>query len=154
MSKKITYKRSIYTFLDLLGDVGGLLDGLRIFGGLFASFYTFIFGNPLTAFIVNAVYKVDKRTARIESSASDIERINRRTRLETLACQCLRGKKQKKLHERAIDRTDSVLEIDNFIKTQVQIKAALKAIFTKSERYLLRNNRNFVVNSISSSDSS
>ena len=138
----------------MLGDVGGLLDGLRILGGFLASFYTLIFGNPLTAFIVNAVYKVDKRTARIKSPATDIELINKRTRLETLACQCLRGRKQKKWHERATDRTDSVLEIDNFIKTQIQIKAAFKAIFTKSERYLLRNNRNFVVNSISSSDSS
>ena len=40
-------KRSIYTLLDLLGDVGGLLDGLRLLGGILMSAYTFIVGSPL-----------------------------------------------------------------------------------------------------------
>ena len=34
------HKRSIYTALDLLGDVGGLLDGLRLLGGILISVYT------------------------------------------------------------------------------------------------------------------
>ena len=119
LNEKVVYKRSIYTFLDLLGDVGGLLDGLRIFGGMAASLYTCIFGNPLIAFIVNAVYKVDKKTSRSESPASELERISKRTHIKMLACQCLRGKKHKKLLERATERTDKVLEIDNFIKTQI-----------------------------------
>ena len=72
----MVYKRSIYTLLDLLGDVGGLLDGLKIFGGMLTSLITCVFGNPLTAFIVNAVYKVDKMKTQSKSQYSVIERIN------------------------------------------------------------------------------
>ena len=40
---------------------------------------------------------------------------------------------------KATERSDKELEVDVFIKTQMQVKAALKVLFTKTERFLLRN---------------
>ena len=31
------YKRSIYTILDVIGDIGGLLDGLKALGSIIIS---------------------------------------------------------------------------------------------------------------------
>ena len=51
------YKRSIYSFFDWLGDVGGLLDGFRLVGGIVMTVYTLVVGNPLSAFLVNSLFK-------------------------------------------------------------------------------------------------
>ena len=32
---RVTHKREIYNFLDLLGDIGGLSEALKSFGALF-----------------------------------------------------------------------------------------------------------------------
>ena len=40
---------------------------------------------------------------------------------------------------RATGRSDKELEIDVFIKTQMKVRAALKVLFTKTERFLLQN---------------
>ena len=37
------------------------------------------------------------------------------------------------------------MEIDQFIKLQVQCKVLIKTLLTKSERYLLKNQRQFVL---------
>ena len=55
------YTRSIYSFFDWLGDVGGLLDGFRLIGVIVMYFYTFIIGNPLNAFLVNSIFKREHR---------------------------------------------------------------------------------------------
>ena len=61
LSKDQTFhKRSIYTILDILGDVGGLLDGLRILGGVVMSIYTFAVRNPLNTFLVKSLFKTDQ----------------------------------------------------------------------------------------------
>ena len=50
-----------------------------------------------------------------------------------------------------LERTDSILIIDHFLKMHMSVKVALKALFTKTERFLLRNNQTFVLNSSSGS---
>ena len=44
----------------MLGDVGGLLDGLRLLGGILMSAYTLTIGNPLNAFLINRLFKRNK----------------------------------------------------------------------------------------------
>ena len=39
------------------------------------------------------------------------------------------------------------LEIDRFLKQSFKMKIALKALFTKTERFLMRHNRVFVISS-------
>ena len=38
------------------------------------------------------------------------------------------------------------LEVDQFIRSQMKLKIALKAIFTSVESFLIRNNRSFLLN--------
>ena len=49
-------KRSTYTILDLLGDVGGLFDALRACGAIVVSVYFLIRGNPLEKFLLESLF--------------------------------------------------------------------------------------------------
>ena len=42
-------------------------------------------------------------------------------------------------------RVDRELEIDRFLKLQISMRIVLKALFSKAERYLIRNNKSFVI---------
>ena len=42
-------------------------------------------------------------------------------------------------------RVDCELEIDRFLKLQISMRIVLKALFSKAERYLIRNNKSFVI---------
>ena len=54
----VIHQRSIYSALDLLGDVGGLLDGLTAIGGFFMTVYCFIIGDPLECFLFSRLFKI------------------------------------------------------------------------------------------------
>ena len=56
--------------------------------------------------------------------------------------------------EKGMNRIDNELEVDHFIRTQKQVRIAMKALFTKTERFLLRNHHSFVLNSSSSEENS
>ena len=65
---RFMYKRSIYTFLDLLGDVGGLLDALRFIGFYFMFFYTLIRGDLLSEFLISSVFQKEIKSSNIQPS--------------------------------------------------------------------------------------
>ena len=46
------YRRQIYTILDLLGDIGGLLDALKAFGSVFVLFYFKLTGDQVTHYLL------------------------------------------------------------------------------------------------------
>ena len=46
------FKRQIYTVLDVIGDIGGLLDGLTAIGGFLMTVFCFLFGNPLDSYLL------------------------------------------------------------------------------------------------------
>ena len=50
------YSRSIYTFLDVLGDIGGLLDALKVVTQLVVLLYFSVFGNPMHEFLLKGVF--------------------------------------------------------------------------------------------------
>ena len=54
----------------------------------------------------------------------------------------------------ARSRVDKVLEIDHFIKYQIQFRILLRTILTKAEQFLLSNQRKFVIDARSNSDKS
>ena len=60
------------------------------------------------------------------------------------------SKRERHIKEIGLDRAFKSLEIDNFIKTQMQLRVAFKALFTSFERFLIRNNQVFVLNPESS----
>ena len=47
-------------------------------------------------------------------------------------------------------RIEKQIDVEELIRTQMRVKVALKALMTPVERYLLRNNRSFVLDSASS----
>ena len=65
-----------------------------------------------------------------------------------------RNRKRKKIFDKGTKRVEKLLEVDKFLKTQMLVKAAFKVIFNKTERYLLSNQRMFVLNFTSSESSS
>ena len=50
------HDRSIYTFLDLLGDVGGLFDALSGISSVIVFLYFTIFGNPMHEYLLKALF--------------------------------------------------------------------------------------------------
>ena len=114
---QIQYKRSIYTALDFLGDVGGLLDGLRLVGNIIMAGYTLTFGNPLNAFLMNSLFKRGKVKKRKRRQQSLFETIRNRSYFKIRSCACLRDKKEKRMFEKALGRSEGLLEIDEILKT-------------------------------------
>ena len=67
----------------------------------------------------------------------------------------MRNRRDKNAKEKGLRRIDKELEIDNFLKQQIKLKVAISALFSKVERFLIRNNKKFVLKTDSSdSDSS
>ena len=50
-------KRSTYTILDLLGDVGGLFDALKASGSVIVAIYFVLRGNPLEKYLLETIFK-------------------------------------------------------------------------------------------------
>ena len=44
-----------------------------------------------------------------------------------------------------MDKVNNELEVDQFIRAMKQMRIMLKALFTKTERFLISNNRRFLV---------
>ena len=57
----------------------------------------------------------------------------------------MRTKEEKLLVKSGLDRIDRILEVDRFLKAQIQMKVALKALFSRFEIFLIKNNRRFVI---------
>ena len=54
----VEHTRSIYTIWDLLGDVGGLFDMLKIIGSPLVSFLSFVVGSGLEIHLIQLLFKV------------------------------------------------------------------------------------------------
>ena len=52
----LIHNRSIYTALDLLGDVGGLFDALKGISTLVVAFYFQIFGSPIDEYLLKSMF--------------------------------------------------------------------------------------------------
>ena len=50
------HNRSIYTFLDLLGDVGGLFDALKGISYITVVIYFQVFGNPMHEYLLRTTF--------------------------------------------------------------------------------------------------
>ena len=61
-------------------------------------------------------------------------------------CILCRNKKQKRKIEVGLGRVEQELDIIKFLKSQIKIDIAIKALFSKAERYLMKNNCKFVLN--------
>ena len=64
----VEHHRQIYSPLDFLGDVGGLTDALFPIGALVVSLFQLIFGNPLSKYMIQAIFEKDNSRKNVINS--------------------------------------------------------------------------------------
>ena len=121
----INHSRSIYSFLDLLGDVGGLFDALTGIFSLVVSLSFSVFGNPLNAYLLKAVFLRNPKHSNDANSYKSVpiknflQALSKRKSFELprVLCSCMRSREDKRLIDKGLERIDNELEIDEFLKT-------------------------------------
>ena len=114
------YERSVYTALDWLGDVGGLLDGLREIGFWLITLVWWVIGNPLEAFLLERVFKKDRNSDADYEFPKSIDNIKGREPF-IMRMGCLIAKRKQRVLEDGLNRTLKELEVDRFIRTQKRV---------------------------------
>ena len=115
------------------------------------SLYTLTFGNPLSSFLLKSIFLRDSKWSDSitgETAERRVAQLSTRKSFKSTfrCCLCLRRKQDRRLGELGLKRAMKELEVDKFIKSQMRLKVALKAIFTKVELFLIKNNRSFLLN--------
>ena len=57
----------------------------------------------------------------------------------------MRSKSERRMIQKGLETIKNELEIDRFFKGQIMMKIAMKALFSKAERFLIRNNKKFLI---------
>ena len=52
----LIHERSVYNILDLIGDVGGLIEGIGYITGAFLFVINLFIQNPMTQYLVSAIF--------------------------------------------------------------------------------------------------
>ena len=111
-SETAHHSRSIYSGLDMLGDVGGLLDGLKLLGSGVIFLFNLIRGDPLQAFLMRSIFR---KGTREESKEVDLSQgmlqIAWRRPFESKTCLCSKSKKERRLQRKGWDRIEKALDI-------------------------------------------
>ena len=74
--------------------------------------------------------------------------------MEKIFFNCLRKRKEKSMIDNGLEQALKELDVDKFIRMQKSLNLALKTIFTRLERFLLKNQQAFVLNSESNNQDS
>ena len=109
MSRNVQYhSRSIYSILDFLGDVGGLLGILEPIGGIIVSLFSLCFMSKMENFMMLNVFKSNKDNEKNVNANTQVGIKNR-------FGMCLRDK-HKKRKERASARFEKELDVVSFMR--------------------------------------
>ena len=131
----------MYTFWDFLGDVGGLHDMLKLLGEFLMTIITMISGSGLERYLIANLFKVDpKKTEKQVNYESN--QIARRKPARFSLCNCLcswRDSVGERLLGVAEERISRELDIVTFLRHQMIDDVARRLLFTRMERYLIRN---------------
>ena len=71
-------------------------------------------------------------------------------KLPKVLCDCLRNRRGKNAKQKGLRWIDKELDIEKFLQSQIKMKVAIKSLFSKVERFLIRNNKRFVIGADSS----
>ena len=72
---KIVHKRSVFSFWDFLGDVGGLYDMLILIGGWAVSIIHMLTGSGLERHIIRNLFSVERKQRGEIEGASLIDQL-------------------------------------------------------------------------------
>ena len=67
---RVYYSRNIYGVWDLLGDVGGLFDMLKLIASPITVLFTMLFRTGLSNYLLTALFQIEKK--RTENTNEDI----------------------------------------------------------------------------------
>ena len=67
----VNHSRSIYTVLDLIGDIGGLYSLLRRIGSPIMGLFTFMYGSKLHRRIIRKIFKIQPEV--VQTNTDDRE---------------------------------------------------------------------------------
>ena len=144
----VNHNRSIYSFLDLLGDVGGLFSILLSLSQIIVSMAAFIFGISYENHLVKNIFKRDTFQLPFEApdhsnnaiELNNLAKVEHGGRKSFLNYLCFRRKiERRKLLQTAATQIDKELEIGYFIRKQMTVNIVLKTLFTQTERFLIKN---------------
>ena len=141
------HSRSIYSLLDFLGDIGGLHTNLLTSGCILTQIFTLVFGSFQQSFLIPRIFEVcDLSTSNQKQgkSSSRDKRLDQNERNSKQFGLCRRDRNSK-LFGKGLSRIEKQFDVETFLKRQFRIDIALKTIFTRTERKLLKKNRYFII---------
>lgn len=148
-------QRSVYTYFDLMADIGGFNDSLALlaeFVMFIASFFTTF--NDLHKSLISRIFMLQKKLPAKRIDLLDHLRHRKKAKAgacRQMSCHCdTKAKKILELGEKSIARE---LDLANFIKLQKQVRAMITTLFTPAQQVLLRHNRRLVISHFSTTES-
>ena len=150
----IMHSRAIYTFLDLLGDIGGLIDSLKLIGYSMIVFFT---SGKYSSFLINKLfyssnvkltrendYMISMNPNLLNNSsplqtekAVELAMNKRKIKFKSNFISCC-DTRRKKILEKGEEKLSTQMDIVKFLKRQIIFDILLKAKLTNIERYLAR----------------
>ena len=113
--------RTVYTFMNLLGDIGGLSGVILPSGQLIVLYLT---STMMENFFVTSIFTGSKLNL---SSLSGL-------------C-CLKNNREKKLTKKGMQKVNDEVDLIHFIKKQLKIRGLLKVLASKEKRSQVKKSR-------------
>ena len=121
----------MYSFWDLSGDIGGLVEILKTSGGLLISFMTIFKGSNLDKYLISQLFFLESK------SESKVKR--KHAKFESLLCLLKRKRQKFNMYSKGLSRIDKELDLVEFIRHQLIDKISMNLLFTKPESYLMKH---------------
>jgi hypothetical protein len=145
-----TASRSVYTYFDLLAELGGL-QGTFV---QIAQFFLFVLGlitpfNDMTKTLIGHTLRLEskrnKLTERGELPKDQLDVLMLRKKAKAGTCRhliCCRTQKSQRILDRGESSLAKEFDVTTFLKLQKSVRAMRWALFTATERLMLKYNRN------------
>ena len=147
MHPDVVYQqRAIYTFWDVISDMGGLFDAMKLIGSFVMSCFTMLTGRSLESYLITKLFKFGRQKHKLHSNNNSEENIKRnitqRIPAKFSACRWLLKRRERDtatMFEKAKRRISKELDIVNFLKHHMIDKIQKRTLFTRLERYLMKH---------------
>ena len=138
------YKRSRFTLLDTLGDLGGLYDALNVVGLILVGVYKVVIGCELENYLLKMLFtrKLKKRIVDADCTEDEVMssiKNQKRFSKESRNCIYCRSQKEKRVQRKGLQRINKELDIVRFIKLQKLVQNGFRSLFNDLEWFLVRN---------------
>ena len=145
------YERTVYTLFDFLGELGGLQGAMLQIAQVLVFLYGLLMPDTLTMDLMRRLFIIEEEPGRIprttEERINSLEqRVPYKPAFYRLLCPCLsRNRREKKKFDDGVDVIEDSLDVVNFIRLSIMMKAALSVLFDGNQRLLLRHTKKFVL---------